>query len=47
LRFDRGQNAPKKRAQKKRAYAMHGNASAGGAMTRALDIGRSATDVGR
>jgi len=26
---------------------MHGNASAGGAMTRALDIGRSATDVGR
>jgi len=32
---------------KKRAHAMHGNASAGGAMTRALDIGRSATDVGR
>jgi len=46
LRFDRGQNAPKKRAQKKRAYAMHGNASAGGAMTRAFDIGGIATDVG-
>jgi hypothetical protein len=46
LRFDRGQNAPKKRAQK-RIDAMHGNASAGGAMTRAFDIGRSTTDVGR
>jgi hypothetical protein len=41
-----GKTRPKN-APKKRAYAMHGNASAGGAMTRALDIGRSATDVGR
>jgi hypothetical protein len=42
LRFDRGQSAHKKRAD-----AMHGNASAGGAMTRAFDIGCSPTDVGR
>ena len=36
-----------KNAPKKRIDAMHGNASAGGAMTRAFDIGCSPTDVGR